>query len=151
MQQGGAGSSVFWRLGYAIHYEVLARGEWLKTTQNEHVKWHVCTGRITQIDSKRTCNMADGRSEGQWLQGHMKVTTEINAAQRLNIQNEQTNCTQHGVRHCPAVLKIMGFRYSNSKWFKMILSRLSTVGPTQNGDRWNARITLARPDPTPPW
>ena len=80
----------------------------------------------------------------------MKVTTEIKAAQIQNIQNELTNCTQHGVGNCPSVLKTMGFRYSNSKWFKMILSRLSSVGPTQNGDRWNARITLARPDPTPP-
>ena len=33
----------------------------------------------------------------------MKVTTEIKAVQIRNIQNEQTNRTQHGVGHCPAV------------------------------------------------
>ena len=146
--QGGAGSRVFWRLGYAIHDEVLARGEWLKTTQNEHVKCHVCTGRITQIDSKWTCKMADGRSEGQWLQGRMKVTTEIKAAQRQNVQNEQTNCAKHGVSHCPAVSRSWdsGIPTQNdSKWFwvdSALLAWLKTATDEMRGLPW--------PDPTLP-
>ena len=33
----------------------------------------------------------------------------------------------------------------------MILSRFRNIGPTQNEQWQNARITLARPDPTQPW
>ena len=137
--QGGAGSRVFSRLGYAIHDEVLARGEWLKTTQNEHVKWHVSTGRITQIDSKRTCKMADGRSEGQWLQGHVKVSTEVKAVQKQMSRQMALNMVFGITQQCSRPWDSGIPTLNDSKWFWVdsdFLDRLKTTTHEMRGLPW---------------
>ena len=64
LNQGGAGSRVFWRLGLAIHGKIFARGEWLKATQCEHVKWHIFA-LIEQL--KKGWTTQNGYNNSKWV------------------------------------------------------------------------------------
>ena len=123
------------------------------------------SGRMTLINSKWACNMRHF-PRVKWLKEGYTSILHLSSACRGRwdkrlLPAPLIKAASGGVGSCVNTdeaaqkLKISqkerNIQVKQLKLTQNEKSRLIFIGPTQYDDRQNARITLARPDPTPPW